>query len=67
MISSEPPKVVSAALYNYKEACALLGIHRNTLRQYVEKNWIHPKADMYTGRNLFEGKELTRFWFSRVH
>lgn len=67
MICSEPPKVVAGALYNYNEASALLGIHRNTLRQYVEKNWIKPKADMFTGRNLFEGKELTRFWFARIH
>lgn len=66
MISSIPPQVVPTALYNCNEASALLGIHRNTLRQYVTKNWIKPKADMFTGRFLFEGNELVRFWNSRI-
>lgn len=66
MISSEPPKVVAGALYNTNDACKILGVHRNSLRRFVKNNFLHPKADRMTGRNLFEGRELTRFWFSRV-
>lgn len=66
MISSIPPKVEAGALYNSNEASRLLGIHRNSLRRFVRQNFIHPKADMVTKRHLFEGRELTRFWYSRI-
>ena len=67
MINSTPPRVVATNLYNANEASALLGVHRNTLRQYVSKKRLHPKVDMFTGRYLYEGKELERFWYSRIH
>ena len=65
MIDSTPPKFIANAMYTTTEACRLLGIHRNSLRQYVQRALIHPLSDKISGRNLFEGRELTRFWFSR--
>lgn len=67
MITAEPPKVVAGALYNATQACKILGgISRATLWKYVKSGFIHPKGDMITGRKLYEGRELTRFWYSRV-
>lgn len=66
MISATPPIVEASALYNSNEAAKILGIHRNSLRRFVKNNYIHPRADRVSKRYLFEGRELQRFWFSRV-
>lgn len=67
MITSEPPKVIAGALYNTTQVCRILGgISRTTLRKYVKNNYISPKADTVTGRNIFEGREITRFWYNRI-
>lgn len=65
MITSEPPKVVANALYSSIEASKILGVHRNTLRRYVKAGVIHPVPDLITGRYLYPGRELSRFWFHR--
>jgi DNA-binding transcriptional MerR regulator len=67
MISPLPPKAMPDALYNSKEASKLLGIHRNSLRRFVKMNLITPTENFITGRCLFEGRELERFWYSRIH
>ena len=66
MISADPPKVVAGALYNATQAAQILGVHRNSLRVYVKNGFLLPKGDRITGRNIFEGRELTRFWYSRI-
>ena len=66
MITPFPPKVVADALYNSTQASQILGVHRNHFRRYVKAGYIHPKVDYVTGRNLFEGCELTRFWYGRI-
>ena len=66
MISAEPPKVVAGALYNTTQSCQILGCCRSQFRKYVKNGFLFPKGDRITGRNLFEGRELTRFWYSRI-
>lgn len=66
MLTTFPPKVVPGARYNIGQACEILGISRNTMRKNVKTGWIRPKADKGTFRNMFEAKELTRFWQDRI-
>jgi DNA-binding transcriptional MerR regulator len=67
MITSLPPQVTKEAIYTSREACQILGIHRNSLRKYVMKQLLHPKRDKLSGRRVFEGRELSRFWFARIN
>lgn len=67
MVTATPPIVKAGALYNSKVASQLLGIHRNTLRAYVKANVIKAVIDKITGRRLYEGRELVRFWNSRIN
>lgn len=66
MLTAFPPKVIPGARYNTGQACDILGISRNTMRKYVKSGKIHPKSDKDTYRNVFEAKELTRFWNERI-
>lgn len=65
MITSEPPKVVPEALYGTIEASKLLGVHYTTLRRYVKSGALKAIPDTVTGRNLFSGREIKRFWLHR--
>ena len=67
MITAIPPQVVPNAMYRVAEAAKILGVHRHTIRNYVHLSHLHPKYDSISGRELFEGRELTRFWQSRVN
>lgn len=64
MITSEQPEVRPAARYTIKETCALLGIHRNTLRSYVNSGYIKSVQNIHGQR--FKGTEILRFWNSFV-
>lgn len=64
MISSTHPKVKAGALYASMEASKILGVHKNSLLNFAKANVLHAQAGMITGRNLFEGREQTRFWYS---
>lgn len=66
MLTAFPPKVEPGARYNTGQACEILGICRNTMRKFVKSGQIRPKADKGTFRNMFEAKELTRFWQERI-
>lgn len=65
MICSEPPKVVAGALYGTMETCKILGVHRSTLRRYVNSGALNPVPDFVTGRYLYPGREISRFWLHR--
>lgn len=60
MITSEQPNVSPTARYTINETCALLGIHRNTLRSYVNAGYIKTIEKLHGKR--FKGAEIIRFW-----
>ncbi len=69
MITSVEPVVDKAGRYSIKETSSLLGIHRHTLRAYVQAGLIHPvcsRAALRMGmpRQRFLGAEIVRFWRS---
>ncbi len=64
MITSVRPNVNATAKYTIKETCTLLGIHRNTLRSYVNAGYI--KSTLKTHGQRFKGSEILRFWNSFV-
>ena len=66
MISSNPPAVNKNSFYSTKETAMLLGIHRNTLNMYRQQLAIKPQRNRLTGRFLYSGKEIERFWYSRI-
>ena len=67
MITPNPPQVVPNAMYRVAEAARILGVHRHTIRNYVHSSFLRPKYDSVSGRELFEGRELTRFWENRTN
>lgn len=64
MITSVLPDINPVAKYTIKETCELLGIHRNTLRSYVNAGLIRTTLKMHGQR--FKGSEILRFWNSFV-
>lgn len=64
MITSEQPSVTPTAKYTIAQTCTLLGIHRNTLRSYVNAGYI--KAIQKAHGLRFKGTEIIRFWNSFV-
>lgn len=66
MLTAYPPKVETGARYNTGQACQILGVSRNTLRSYIKSGRLRPKVDKSTFRNVFEARELTRFWFEQI-
>jgi DNA-binding transcriptional MerR regulator len=66
MITSTPPMVAKNSFYTATEAAKILGVHRNSLSNYRRQRLITPEKDMTTGRYLYSGNELQRFWISRI-
>lgn len=66
MITAIPPKVVPNAMYRVGQAAKILGVNRHTISNYVKKSHLHPKYDSISGRKLFEGRDIARFWESRL-
>ena len=61
MLTGIPPHAERDRRYNVKEATKLLGIHRNTLRKYINDGLI--SAIVIPSGNIFiMGKEINRFW-----
>ena len=66
MITPPPPMVAKNSFYTATEAARILGVHRNSLINYRRQHLITPEKDMLTGRYLYSGNELQRFWISRI-
>lgn len=66
MITSSLPQVNSKSYYTATEAARFLGICRNTLAKLRRQNAIIPNRDMVSGRFLYSGKEIQRFWTNRI-
>lgn len=64
MVTSIQPNIDPTARYTISETCELLGIHRNTLRSYVNAGYIKTVQKIHGQR--FKGSEILRFWNSFV-
>lgn len=64
MLTSETPNIVRTGRYNTTVAAQRLGIHRNTLRLIPEEDL--PRHHFDNGRVCFLGKDLLRYWHTRV-
>lgn len=64
MITSVEPQVNPTERYTISQTCTLLGIHRNTLRSYVNAGYIKSIQKIHGQR--FKGTEILRFWNSFV-
>ena len=58
---TDPETIRSSAQYTSSEACAILGVHRNTLRRYVLTGTLRASYRRGNGRPFFKGSELIRF------
>ena len=62
MITMTEPNVGDYERYSPKQAAALLGVHRNTLRAYTDSSLIKCRFHQGTMRKFYYGKDILRFW-----
>lgn len=62
MIRAEEPKVTDNGRYTVMETCEALGIHRNTLRRWLQAGKIKCKFRRIDNRKVFEGREIKKLW-----
>ena len=62
MLVNEEPRCADDGRYNVTQACALLGIHRNTLERYRKAQAIKYGWRRYTQRKFYTGKEIKKLW-----
>lgn len=67
MITSSLPSVDAKSYYTATETAKKLGICRNTLSKLRRQNAIKPNKDTFSGRFLYSGKEIQRFWLNRIN
>ena len=58
MITSEEPTVSSTGRYTVTQTCEILGIHRNTLREYTSSGRIKCGFRRESARKFYEGTDL---------
>ena len=56
------PKVADAGRYTMTETCKALGIHRNTLRRWLQAGKMKVKFRRIDNRKVIEGAEIKRAW-----
>ena len=56
------PKVADAGRYTMTETCKALGIHRTTLRRWVQAGKMKVKFRRIDNRKVIEGAEIKRAW-----
>lgn len=59
-MTNEEPKVADAGRYTMTETCKVLGIHRNTLRRWLQAGKIKVKFRRIDNRKVFEGREIKK-------
>ena len=65
MVVTEP-KINLAGRYSIEETCALLGVHRHTLRRHTAKGTIRCGIRRSTSRKFYLGSEILRFWKAQL-
>lgn len=54
------PELDPRRFYTIGEACALLDIHRNTLRRYTRQNKIKARIRLVDGKTLYRGRDIEK-------
>ena len=52
--------------YTIKETCAMLDIHRNTLRRYTQQNKIPAMVREADGKVLYRGRDIKRIVTTKI-
>ena len=66
MITAIEPNVSATGRYSVTEACAALGIHRNSLRKYTDLGLIKCGFRRHTARKFYLGSEILKFWRAQL-
>lgn len=66
MITSIEPNVSDSGRYSVMETCAVLGIHRNSLRKYTEMGLIKCGFRKLKARKFYTGREILKFWRAQL-
>ena len=61
-MTNEEPKVADAGRYTMTETCKVRGIHRNTLRRWLQAGKMKVKFRRIDNRKVIEGAEIKRAW-----
>ncbi len=61
-MNSMEPRVQDRGRYTVTETCEALGIHRNTLRRWMQAGKIQCKFRRIDNRKVFEGSEIKKVW-----
>lgn len=61
-MTNEEPKVADAGRYTMTGTCKALGIHRNTLRRWVQAGKMKVKFRRIDNRKVIDGAEIKRAW-----
>lgn len=61
-MTNEEPNVADAGRYTMTETCKVLGIHRNTLRRWLQAGKMKVKFRRIDKRKVIEGAEIKRAW-----
>ena len=61
-MTNEEPKVADAGRYTMTETCKVLGIHRNTLRRWLQAGKMKVKFRRIDNRKVIESAEIKRAW-----
>ncbi len=61
LVGVEPSK-----LYDIGETCAMLDIHRNTLRRYTQQNKIKVVVRKADGKTLYRGSEISKLVLTTI-
>lgn len=62
MLTPIQPNANPRGRYSIGDTCKLLGIHRNTLRNYTEQGLIKSRLRQNGKRSFYLGSEILRFW-----
>lgn len=61
-MTNEEPNVADAGRYTMTETCKVLGIHRNTLRRWLQAGKMKVKYRRIDNRKVIDGAEIKRAW-----
>lgn len=61
-LTTREPVVNDTDRLNVTQAAAVLGIHRNTLRQHSDEGLIKFSINQRTGYRKYTGREIKRYW-----
>lgn len=61
-MTNEEPNVADAGRYTITETCKVLGIHRNTLRRWLQAGKMKVKFRRIDNRKVIDGAEIKRAW-----